>query len=75
MGYRYSTEDRIFGGSMSPRLNPRIGQTGLNAKVGPGNMPRTLVRETSQSGCIYESGKDRRLKDTGMKNKRKGGEY
>ena len=74
MVYRYSTEDRIFGGSMSPRLNPKIAQTGLNAKIGPGNMPRTLVRETSQSGCIYESGKDRRLAATGMKNK-KSGEY
>lgn len=69
MANRYTTEERIFGGSMSPRLNPRIAQTELNAKVGPGNMPRTLVRETSQSGCIYEKTPERRLAGTEMKKK------
>jgi hypothetical protein len=36
----------IPGGSMEPRLNPRISDDTLNAKLGP-SLPRPVVRETS----------------------------
>jgi hypothetical protein len=35
MSRRYTTEDRIMGGSMEPRLNPEFNGTGLNQKLGP----------------------------------------
>jgi hypothetical protein len=45
MGYRYNLDDRIFGGSMEPRLNPEFGATQLNVKHGPKNFPSPLVRQ------------------------------
>ena len=35
MANRYTTEERIFGGSMEGRLNPRFGGHRLNEKLGP----------------------------------------
>jgi hypothetical protein len=55
MGYRYNLNDRIFGGSMEPRLNPKVVERQLNAKLGP-ERPQPLVRETSLRGCIEEKG-------------------
>lgn len=46
---RYNLNDRPMpGGSMVPRLNPKISETGLNVKLGP-RMPNPLVRETNSS--------------------------
>jgi hypothetical protein len=39
---------RFSKGSMAPRFNPRIAETGLNVKLGP-RMPNPLVRETNSS--------------------------
>jgi hypothetical protein len=64
MGYRYKTEDRILGGSMEPRLNPKLAEPQLNAKLGPAR-PRPLVRETS-TGCVYENGKQARRDVIGL---------
>lgn len=65
MGYRYSLDDRIFGGSMEPRLNPSFGGDRINAKLGPGR-PTPLVRETSQRGCVYETEKSERRGRIGL---------
>ena len=53
MGYRYTTEDRILGGSCDPRLVPKIVNTQLNAKLRPPHTPVPSVRETS-SGEMFE---------------------
>lgn len=58
MGYRYNLNDRNLGGSMEPRLNPKIGERQLNANLGPAR-PRPLVRETT-TGCVSENGKQSR---------------
>lgn len=52
-------EDRIFGGSMEPRFNPRLPDTRLNARLGP-ERPSPLVRETS-SGEVRARNASRRL--------------
>jgi hypothetical protein len=70
MAYRYTTEERIFGGSMAPRLNPKICNTGLNAKIGTSNLPSPLVRGTGNDRAIAEQGKEGRLDRTGFKNKK-----
>lgn len=59
MGERYNVNERISGGSMSPRLNPRITDDRLNAKLGP-DRPNPVIRETSGRGCVYENGNARR---------------
>jgi hypothetical protein len=64
MGYRYTTEDRILGGSMEPRLNPKIVERQLNAKLGY-EKPNPLVRETS-TGCVYENGQAKRRSVIGL---------
>lgn len=43
---------------MAPRLNPKIVNRELNAKLGP-RLPSPLVRETS-TGSVPEEGKARR---------------
>lgn len=65
MAYRYNLDDRIFGGSMEPRLNPEFGGDRLNVKLGPGR-PSPLVRETSQRGCVYENEAAARLARIGL---------
>lgn len=60
MGRRYSTEDRISGGSMEGRLNPDFGSDALNTKHGPSNYPSPLIRSTGGGNCIREQGKGRR---------------
>lgn len=65
MGYRYQTGDRTFGGSMEPRLNPKLVERQLNAKLGPVR-PSPLVRETSGKGCVYENGKEARRELIGL---------
>lgn len=46
---RYNLNDRpVPSGSMVPRFNPKIAETGLNVKLGP-RMPNPLVRETNSS--------------------------
>ena len=64
MGYRYNLDDRIFGGSMEPRLNPKLVEPQLNAKLGP-ERPRPLARETS-TGCVYENGRTARRGRIGL---------
>lgn len=64
MGYRYNLNDRDLGGSMTPRLNPRIVERQLNAKLGP-ERPRPLVRETS-TGSIAGHGTTARRERIGL---------
>jgi hypothetical protein len=61
MGYRYRTGDRVFGGSMEPRLNPDCVDPRLNAKLRP-DWPRPMVRETDRGGAIAETDSGRRAK-------------
>jgi hypothetical protein len=65
MAYRYSLDDRIFGGSMEGRLNPEFGGDRINAKLGP-TRPTPLVRETSMRGCVYEENTARRRSLIGL---------
>ena len=65
MGYRYNLNDRTLGGSMSPRLNPEIADTRLNAKLGL-SLPRPLVRETASRGCVEVEGNARRRRLIGL---------
>jgi len=45
----YNLNDRPMpGGSMVPRLNPRISETGLNQKLGP-RLPSPLANSMSES--------------------------
>jgi hypothetical protein len=49
---RLNLNDRpVPGGSMEPRLNPKIVERGLNTRLGP-NMPSPLVRETDNAGPV-----------------------
>lgn len=64
MGYRYSVNDRIFGGSMEPRLNPEIVDRRLNAKIGR-ELPRPVVRETT-TGCVSYGGDNERRRLIGL---------
>lgn len=54
MGFKYRTGDRIFGGSFVERFNPEFGGTHRIPRTGP-ERPRPLVRETSQSGRVYDT--------------------
>lgn len=65
MAYRYTTEERIFGGSMAPRLNPEFGGDRLNAKLGP-RRPTPLVKATSHGDCIRENGNEQRRRLIGL---------
>jgi hypothetical protein len=57
---RYNLNDRPMpGGSAEPRLNPKITERQLNAKLGP-PMPRPLVRETSDGAVPLGSNSARR---------------
>ena len=61
MAYRYTTEERVFGGSMSPRLNPKIADTQLNAKIG-GKFPSPVASATD-TGMVpaHDSGRKARI--------------
>jgi hypothetical protein len=61
MGYRYHTGDRVYGGSMEPRLNPTCVDPRLNAKLRP-SWPSPMVRETSMSGCVKEEDSGRKAR-------------
>lgn len=65
MAYRYSLDDRIYGGSFEPRLNPSFGGDRINVKLGPAR-PSPLVRETSQRGCVYENEAGARIGRIGL---------
>ena len=56
----FNLDDRPIGGSMEPRLAPKIGDTRLNAKLPP-SFPNPLVRETNDAGINPLSGRVRRL--------------
>ena len=48
MGYRYTTEDRIYGGSHEERLNPKFetsNRTGIG-DLGARRMPSPMVKNT-----------------------------
>ena len=51
---------------MEPRLNTPRTHKELNAKLGPATWPKPLVRETSKSGCVYESAAAARRKAIGL---------
>jgi hypothetical protein len=64
MGRRYNTEDRIFGGSMEPRLNPEFGADRI-----PSPQPRRpspMARATSSGGSIAENGNAQRRRLIGL---------
>ena len=62
---RYNLNDRpVPGGSMEPRLNPKIGNRELNAKLG--GIPSRIVKETSQSGCLPEPNASARRRVIGL---------
>jgi hypothetical protein len=61
MGYRYSTGDRTFGGSMDRRLNPRIVSTELNTKIGSQHLPDPMVRST-ETKCVPEQDAGRKAR-------------
>ena len=62
---RYNLNDRPMpGGSMEPRLNPKIVERQLDAKLG--GIPNRIVRETSQSGCLPESNATARRRVIGL---------
>jgi len=47
MSYKYSLDDRIYGGSFAPRLNPKIVCTHIDAGVqGAKHLPFPLVKNT-----------------------------
>jgi hypothetical protein len=47
MAYRYTTEDRIFGGSFVERLNPHFGKTGPGiGDLGAARLPSPMVKNT-----------------------------
>lgn len=52
MAYRYNLNDRVLSGSMAPRLNPEMVNTGLNTKLGP--------RLTNERNKAQEPGSTRR---------------
>lgn len=58
---RYNLSDRIFGGSMEPRLNPEFGGERINTRLAP-ERPRPLVKE----GCIRENGNAQRRRLIGL---------
>ena len=69
MGRRYTTEDRILGGSMEGRLNPEFGATHLNAKHGPSNYPSPLIKATGGGNCVGEHGNGQRRRLIGLPTK------
>ena len=63
---RYNLNDRPTpGGSCEERFNPK-GHKELNAKLGPATWPKPLVRQTGQSGCVYESNAAARRRAIGL---------
>ena len=57
---RIRDNDRyIPGGSMEPRLNPEIGETKLNAKLGP-RLPKPMVHQTNDARVYVGSDSARR---------------
>lgn len=65
MGFRYRTGDRVYGGSMEPRLNPDCVDPRLGAKLRP-TWPSPLVRQTSSGGSVPERDAARRKSVTGL---------
>lgn len=62
----YNLNDRPMpGGSFEDRLNPKITERQLNAKLGP-KMPSPLVRETSSSGAVPLGSNASRRRSAGM---------
>jgi hypothetical protein len=70
MGFRYRTGDRVFGGSMEPRLNPDCVDARLNTKLRP-SFPSPLVRATGNDRALPDPYPGRK-ELTGLKNKSKG---
>lgn len=63
---RYSYTDRPTpGGSFEPRLNPKIVDRQLNAKLGPA-MPQPLVRETTSRGAVPLGSNSARRRSAGL---------
>jgi hypothetical protein len=63
---RIRNNDRFIpGGSMEPRLNPEIGNTKLNAKLGP-NLPRPLIRTTGQDNPLRIGSDSARQRSAGL---------
>jgi hypothetical protein len=47
MAYRYTTEERIFGGSYEERLNPHFGKTKPGVgDLGAARLPNPMVKNT-----------------------------
>jgi hypothetical protein len=67
MAEKYDVNDRYWGGSGTPRLNPSCVDPRLNAKLRP-DWPRPMVRATSAGNCVRETpdGKRRLDRDNTM---------
>lgn len=66
MSYRYNLNDRIFGGSMAPRLNPKIVCTHIDAGVqGAKHLPFPLVKNT-EDRSVKEQFRGRRATENTM---------
>jgi len=61
MGYRYDVNERVYGGSMSQRLNPDIARTGLNQKIGA-DMPRPMVHCNDKAVPSQQGGRLGRIR-------------
>jgi hypothetical protein len=60
MAEKYDVNDRYWGGSGEPRLNPRCVDARLNAKLRP-DWPSPGVRATSGGNPVPEPNRSRRL--------------
>jgi hypothetical protein len=61
---RYRDDEIDLSGSFTDRLNPKLVDRQLNAKLGP-ERPKPLARETS-TGCVYENGRAARRGRIGL---------
>ena len=62
---RFNLNDRpVPSGSCEERLAPKIMDTKLNARIG--GVPKRIVRETSQSGCLPEPNATARRRAIGL---------
>jgi hypothetical protein len=63
---RYNLDDRFMpGGSFEPRLNPKIVDRQLNAKLGP-PMPQPVVRSTTGGSTVSFGSNASRRRSAGL---------
>jgi hypothetical protein len=62
MARKYDLNQRYWGGSGEPRLNPECVDPRLNTRLRP-TWPRPMVHATSQRNCIQETADSKRRLD------------